>query len=77
MNGFRDQRDQQRVALPARIGVRHPKLLSAIKAMEDNLEEPLGRQELAELANLSTRQLERLFRKYLKRSPRVITWNCV
>jgi len=66
---IRDQRDQQRVALPARIGVRHPKLLSAIKAMEDNLEEPLGRQELAELANLSTRQLERLFRKYLKRSP--------
>ena len=66
---IRDQRDQQRVSLPARIGVRHPKLLSAIKAMEDNLEEPLGRQELALLANLSTRQLERLFRKYLKRSP--------
>ena len=37
--------------------------------MEDNLEEPLGRSELAKEAGLSTRQLERLFRKYLQRSP--------
>jgi transcriptional regulator GlxA family with amidase domain len=66
---IRDHRDQQRVALPARLGVRHPKLLAAIKAMEENLEEPLTRGELAELACLSTRQLERLFRKYMNRSP--------
>jgi transcriptional regulator GlxA family with amidase domain len=37
--------------------------------MEKNLEEPLGRSALAESAGLSTRQLERLFRKYLNRSP--------
>lgn len=66
---IRDHRDQQRVALPARLGVRHPKLLAAIKAMEENLEEPLTRGELAEMACLSTRQLERLFRKYMNRSP--------
>ncbi|MDA8553308.1 GlxA family transcriptional regulator [Alphaproteobacteria bacterium] len=66
---IRDHRDQQRVALPARLGVRHPKLLAAIKAMEENLEEPLTRSELAEMACLSTRQLERLFRKYMNRSP--------
>jgi transcriptional regulator GlxA family with amidase domain len=66
---IRDRHDQQRMSLPARLGVRHPKLLSIIEIMEKNLEEPLPRSELARLADLSTRQLERLFRKYLSRSP--------
>ena len=66
---IRDHHDHQRMSLSARLGVRHPKLLSVIKVMEDNLEEPLGRSALAKEAGLSTRQLERLFRKYLQRSP--------
>ena len=66
---IRDRHDQQRMSLPARLGVRHPKLLSIIEIMEKNLEEPLARSALAKLAGLSTRQLERLFRKYLSRSP--------
>ena len=37
--------------------------------MEENLEEPWPRSELARRAELSTRQLERLFRKYLGRTP--------
>ncbi len=66
---IRDQHDHQRMSLPARLGVRHPKLLTVIELMEQNLEEPLSRTELASGAGLSTRQLERLFRKYLNRSP--------
>ncbi len=66
---IRDQHDHQRISLPARLGVRHPKLLTVIEMMEQNLEEPLSRSELARAARLSTRQLERLFRKYLSRSP--------
>jgi transcriptional regulator GlxA family with amidase domain len=66
---IRDRHDHQRISLPARLGVRHPKLLSVIDLMEQNLEEPLGRAALASSAGLSTRQLERLFRKYLGRSP--------
>jgi len=66
---IRDNHDHQRRSLPARLGVRHPKLLAVIDLMESNLEEPLGRTELAEYAGLSARQLERLFRKYLNRSP--------
>ncbi len=66
---IRDQHDHQRMSLPARLGVRHPKLLAVIDQMEQNLEEPLGRGQLARNAGLSTRQLERLFRKYLNRSP--------
>ncbi len=66
---IRDEYDNQKVSLPARLGVKHPKLLQVIQRMEANLEEPLSRSDLAEEANLSTRQLERLFRKYLNRSP--------
>ncbi len=66
---IRDQHDRQRMSLPARLGVRHPKLLAVIELMENNLEEPLNRTDLAREAGLSTRQLERLFRKYLARSP--------
>jgi transcriptional regulator GlxA family with amidase domain len=66
---IRDQHDHQRTSLLARLGVRHPKLLAVIDLMEKNLEEPLCRAELAREAGLSTRQLERLFRKYLRRSP--------
>jgi transcriptional regulator GlxA family with amidase domain len=66
---IRDRHDHQRMALPARLGVRHPKLLSVIKLMEEHLEEPLQRHDLADAAGLSNRQLERLFRKYLNRSP--------
>ncbi len=66
---IRDHHDHQRMSLPARLGVRHPKLLDVIERMESNLEEPLSRTELAGNARLSTRQLERLFRKYLNRSP--------
>ncbi len=66
---IRDRHDRQRMSLPARLGVRHPKLLAVIELMEQNLEEPLTRIDLSQSAGLSTRQLERLFRKYLVRSP--------
>ena len=66
---IRDRGEHQRLSLPARLGVRHPKLLAIIESMEQNLEEPLGRAELAGQAGLSMRQQERLFRKYLDRSP--------
>ena len=66
---IRDNHDQQRMALRTRLGISHPKLLKVIGLMENNLEEPLPRAELARQALLSTRQLERLFRKYLNRTP--------
>ena len=66
---IRDSHDQQRMALRSRLGISHPKLLKVIGLMEENLEEPLARSRLAVRADLSTRQLERLFRKYLGRTP--------
>ncbi len=67
---IRHHSENQRMSLPARIGARHPKLVSIIEKMEDNLEDPLSPSLLAKQAGLSTRQLERLFRRYLDRSPK-------
>ncbi|MEO1541723.1 MAG: GlxA family transcriptional regulator [Pseudomonadota bacterium] len=66
----RTDRDEQRLSIPTRIGVRHPKLSSVIHMMEDNIEEPVSPSILATEVGMSTRQLERLFRRYLDRSPK-------
>lgn len=67
---LRTDKDEQRLSIPTRIGVRHPKLSTVIKMMEGNLEEPISPSQLAEDVGISTRQLERLFRRYLSRSPK-------
>ena len=67
---LRGEREEQRLSVPARIGVRHPKLVTIIQMMEKNLEEPISPSILARQAEMSTRQLERLFRRYLDRSPK-------
>ena len=67
---IRHHSEHQRMSLPARIGARHPKLVGIIEQMEKNLEDPLSPSLLAKQSGLSTRQLERLFRRYLDRSPK-------
>ncbi|MCF8468426.1 MAG: GlxA family transcriptional regulator [Sneathiella sp.] len=66
---IREGNERQRMELRARLGISHPKLLAAIACMEENLEEPLSCSDLAVKVGLSTRQLERLFQKYLDYSP--------
>ncbi|QPH53363.1 GlxA family transcriptional regulator [Pontivivens ytuae] len=67
---IRTDREEQRLSIPTRIGVRHPKLATVIQMMEDNIEEPISPSILASDVGMSTRQLERLFRRYLNRSPK-------
>jgi len=62
--------DDQRMSVPARIGARHPKLVRIIETMEENLEDPWTPSELASQVGLSTRQLERLFKRYVDRTPK-------
>jgi transcriptional regulator GlxA family with amidase domain len=69
-SSIRTSQDSQRLSIPTRIGVRHPKLSQVIGRMEANLEDPVSPAKLAEEAGMSTRQLERLFRRYLNRSPK-------
>jgi transcriptional regulator GlxA family with amidase domain len=65
----RGQEERQRVALQARFGVLQPKLTEAVTLMEANIEEPLSTDEIAQLAGVSRRQLERLFKQYLGSLP--------
>lgn len=67
---IRSDRDTLRLSTPARIGVRHPKLAQVIKMMENNIEDPISPANLAKQVGMSTRQLERLFRRYLTKSPK-------
>ena len=67
---IRTDQDTQRLSIPTRIGVRHPKLGQVIRMMEQNIEEPISPATLAKEVGMSTRQLERLFRRYLNRSPK-------
>ncbi|MGB5864633.1 MAG: GlxA family transcriptional regulator [Sulfitobacter sp.] len=69
-SSIRTDQDTQRLSVPTRIGVRHPKLSAVIQIMETNIEEPISPSILAQDVGMSTRQLERLFRRYLNRSPK-------
>lgn len=69
-SSIRTDQDTQRLSVPTRIGVRHPKLSMVIQKMEANIEEPVSPAILSREVGMSTRQLERLFRRYLNRSPK-------
>lgn len=58
-----------RVPAATRFDVRDPRLLKVIAIMEDQIEEPASIVELAHSAELSVRQLERLFRERLGQRP--------
>ena len=45
---IRSDRDEQRLSIPTRIGVRHPKLATVIHRMEANIEEPISPMLLAQ-----------------------------
>ena len=65
----RSPTDRQRLPLRARLGVQNAKVLSIIELMEANLSEPLSLIEVADHVGLSRRQIERLFRTEMGRSP--------
>jgi transcriptional regulator GlxA family with amidase domain len=65
----RDGNDPQRMTLESRTRIGDPRLLSAISAMEKNLEEPLSLRQLCAVSGLSLRHLQRRFTEVLGRSP--------
>ena len=67
---IRVMQNSARMQTADRIGFRHPKLSEILALMETNLEEPLRPGDLAKTVNISTRQLERLFRRYLNSTPK-------
>lgn len=61
--------ERQRIALQTRFGVLQPQLSEAVALMENNIEETLSTDDIAQLVGLSRRQLERQFRQYLGTMP--------
>ncbi|MEM5461553.1 GlxA family transcriptional regulator [Paraburkholderia phytofirmans] len=55
----------QRMSMRQRYEVTHPKLLHALELIEHHIDDPIGRDEIAAIVELSVRQLERLFREHL------------
>jgi AraC family transcriptional regulator, carnitine catabolism transcriptional activator len=66
---FGDQRGEARVPPAARYGTTDARVLSCINLMEEQLEEPLHVEAVAEHVGLSVRQLERLFAHAINRRP--------
>lgn len=58
---IREGQNPQRLSFRARYGISHPGLTRALAAMEDAVEEPITRADLAGIAGVSERQLNRLF----------------
>ena len=69
-SSIRTDQDTQRLSIPTRIGGAPPEIEPSYSKMEQNIEEPISPSILARDVNMSTRQLERLFRRYLNRSPK-------
>jgi len=66
----RGHRDAQRSSLQVRLDSRNGNLIEAVQLMEQNMEEPLLIAELAKHIGISDRELERLFKRHLKQTPK-------
>jgi transcriptional regulator GlxA family with amidase domain len=64
---IREGMGPQRMDLRFRLGVTDEKLLRVLRQMETSIETPQSREDLAGIAGVSLRQLERLFRRQLGR----------
>ncbi|PHO05672.1 AraC family transcriptional regulator [Rhodobacteraceae bacterium 4F10] len=69
-NAVREGTAEQRVSLQSRHGMRNPHLVKAIQVMNENLETPISPATIAVDIGISTRQLERIFGRYLNCSPK-------
>ncbi|MCA2012076.1 GlxA family transcriptional regulator [Cereibacter sphaeroides] len=65
----RPTQGRQRVSVRAFLGVRNGVIAGAVKMMQDNVDAPLTVSEIAAALGVSTRQIERLFARYLKDTP--------
>jgi len=61
--------DHMRLTLGRHMSVRHPRLAKIVAAMHQNMEEPIELEKLASIGGISRRQMERLFRSYMKDTP--------
>ncbi len=61
--------ESQKMAEHMSISKQSPKLAEAIQIMQNHIDDPLTTHEVAEIADVSLRQLERLFKKHKNTTP--------
>jgi len=66
---LREAGERQRLPLQARLGIDNALLIRIIQQMEANLSEPLRLADMPPASGLSRRQMERLFRREMGRTP--------
>lgn len=66
---IRSDIDSQQMAGRLDLAMSAPKLIDVIQQMESNIEEPLSLRRIADLCDISLRQMERLFLKYRNQTP--------
>jgi transcriptional regulator GlxA family with amidase domain len=66
---IRDRGERQRPATAYRLRTTDRRLVKTVELMERHLDEPVEVEDLAAKARLSTRQIERLFRRHLRTTP--------
>ncbi|MHA7775230.1 GlxA family transcriptional regulator [Roseibium sp. M-1] len=69
-SGVRPATARQQISLQARHGIRNPHIAEAIRLLNESAPYYLPTSEIARKIGISTRQLERLFQKHLKVSPK-------
>ncbi|UFM67225.1 GlxA family transcriptional regulator (plasmid) [Paracoccus sp. MA] len=69
-NAVRGSSSAQKVSLQSRSGMRNSHLVRAIEIMRERLDDPIPPSAIARKIGISTRQLERLFGKYLNTAPK-------
>ncbi|HEV7310382.1 GlxA family transcriptional regulator [Ensifer sp.] len=66
---LRETGERQRLPLQARLGIDNPSLIRIVEQMEANIVEPVKLADMSPATGLSRRQMERLFRKEMGRTP--------
>ena len=66
---IRSERAFQQFRIQDRYGIENPIVVAAIEIMEREIEDPLSISEIAGTVGISTRQLERLFKRNLNCTP--------
>lgn len=59
----------QRISITKRIGGRHPAITNIVRRMEDSIQDPVLLEDLIGNEDISRRQVERLFKRYLGTTP--------
>lgn len=74
-SGVRPSNANQQISIQARYGIRNPHIAKAIRLLNASAPHYLPTTEIAREIGISTRQLERLFQKHLKVSPKKFVIN--